>query len=645
MKKTPKWAGTALALWTAFNVVACDMPTEPELPEEPAPTIPTDTTTPPSSDLHISGLSDLIPGHVVTIRGSNLDKIEGVVADGDSVDVEVVSETEARFTMPSSSTCDIDGRDTQVVVNGEERFDGDIALQSVLNLEVGQSKKLTVEELECVQLSADSEDYVLSIANLSDERIEERVLRLQTVVPDSDLAAGNFSTGSSMSNIAESMNLHDGHLSSLEEEMAYATTGDGALSEMQPFDDYANARAGDTVRMVNWWVSGGVYQFDRKEDVPYYEAEVLVSTPGSLIIMDSRLTEDEKTSIRNNLPAFQEAAEMADEYTLPAVRAVINPDYEIPTRGAGGKVVTLVTDIPGIAGTPISSDINPGRKWASGMFSMRVSKNFDRYPAHRMASVIIHEAAHLADHSHRLWDVAPSSSGWYMEALAVQVSEMAARMAAGQEHQALADRADDGSIPFSRIARAPAPTAGTHSPYGPAGSSIGATGLGSYDRGARILSFTEQLVSGGHFQPNQATLYQRLQSTATDMSNGTFEELVNSWGIEKIASEAGMTVEELLRSSMMADLTDDLIPAEAAQRYGLHQIENWDHTEDRDRFMYLMQATGKGIESGQEFDEEITVPAGGFAYWYIPGNGEGVSLEAQDLGMKEHHEVTVTRIR
>ena len=47
----------------------------------------------------------------------------------------------------------------------------------------------------------------------------------------------------------------------------------------------------------------------------------------------------------------------------------------------------------------------------------------------------------------------------------------------------------------------------------------------------------------------------------------------------------------------------------------------------------------------QTFEQTVEVPAGGYAYWYIRGAPVGLSIQAADVDLKEHHQVLLMRLR
>lgn len=101
----------------------------------------------------------------------------------------------------------------------------------------------------------------------------------------------------------------------------------------------------------------------------------------------------------------------------------------------------------------------------------------------------------------------------------------------------------------------------------------------SYDRGARILRYAINKFGSGGFALAR-TFYQHLSERATPFENTmeSFNQWVKSWQIEAMAETLDVSVEQLLEESIIADLTDDLVPPDAVARYAIPQGAAWDHT-------------------------------------------------------------------
>jgi|SRR5690625_708430 len=259
---------------------------------------------------------------------------------------------------------------------------------------------------------------------------------------------------------------------------------------------------------------------------------------------------------------------------------------------------------------------------------------------------MIHEIAHLVDHIAHEHGTGPRSLGWYTEAVAVAVEDMAARMMVGQEKQAPVSRLLSDGVINSRIARSPMHNATVDSPWGKIGSEGDGGSLGPYLRGAQILRFAQQKLGQNNFSPSGMLLHQRLMARASRYTNTSdIEGMIASWGIDAIAEEIGMTAEELLEQSMLADLTDDLLEEEAIQRFGIPQVAAWDNSPES--LEYFWTYNRDRVLSRQSTDAvSVKVPAGGYQYWYIPASdAHGLSIKANNVQLESHHKVQIMRLR
>lgn len=628
MRKTPKWAGTIVALWSAFQVAACDSPTAPDLgPQNPKAPIQQPA---PDTAIEVTGVSELVAGGTATIRGKNLDRLASLRVDGVDVTFQRMGSDSARFTVPAGVQCETDGRPVEIVANGELRVQGALRVEDAIRLEVGESRILSAQDLSCVQLAAGTEEYVLSVASFSAERIQDHVLRLRSA------QAGGPATNMSaaMRSPSSSLNMVDAHVASVSNQMAASMNAQGGPNALVPFDNYANAKVGDILTFVDW-NNPKAHTATKREDVPTYEAVVVAATAGQLIVADRRMPNHAEFTTAEAHDRFQRAAELADVYGLRAIRRTVDPDVTVP-NGAGGRVITIITPLSGIGGTILSNDMED-RNWSSNTFTALVNSTYLQAPAGVIAGTIIHETAHLADRATRLKGKS-TSAGWFTEALAVFTEDMAARMNAGTESPRAADYLTGTETSLgSRIARRASLNSETFSPWGDPGSSIGSSGLGSYDRGARLIRHVAEKLGLAGFHGTE-TLYQRLQAKAATYENDGLEAWVKSWGIESLAAEAGMTPQQLMEEAMIADLTDDLLPPSVVASYNLPQTSSWDRGTSYD-------ATAKNrIEKSIAFDHDVTLPAGAFAYWYIQGKG-GLSFEGMNIDMQPHHQVRLIRTK
>lgn len=630
-----------MALWAAFQVAACDM----EATFEPSPSTSQDTiqnTPPPSTGIELTRIvGALAPGDSVTLQGANLDKIEWLVVDGVEVDFLVRSPAEIAFRMPELRECDVDRRPIEIVANDSVRIEGPLHVRTAIRLEVGESRILSSEDLSCLQISGGVEDYLLTVASLTPQKVWDMTMRLRSV----------SATSSARSAVAPVRLVEEHRLdavghgwsSDLLLARSRARQAEGAMASARvPFDDYAGAQVGDTLEFVDWSSVQSLLAKSREEAVTY-RAVVVAATKGQLVVVDLRSPEAGnllQPSVRERL---QKAAEIADRYMWSAVRAIINPDLEIP-NGAGGRIVHILTPLDGItAGSPLIADIDPDFALGSDMFVTLLNTKLATYSPEIVAGTMIHEAAHLADALPEMRGTGPRSAGWYSEAIATVVQDMAALMAMGQEKQASVDVATvREGVPSSELIGLPAQSSSRLSPWGNQENS--GLNFAAYDRGGRILRHAIERLGLYRFAPQGPTLHQRLMAKAPRSSRyGSSEEVLAAWGIEAIAREVGIPVEDLLRESMLANLTDDLIAADAVKRFAIPQIESWDNTP-RNSGKYMVPSINL-IKRDVDLLVDVEVAGGAFAYWYIPGDARGLSLQASNIDLKAYHEVRLMRLR
>src|SRR5690606_26211702 len=96
--------------------------------------------------------------------------------------------------------------------------------------------------------------------------------------------------------------------------------------------------------------------------------------------------------------------------------------------------------------------------------------------------------------------------------------------------------------------------------------------------------------------------------------------------------EAGISADGLLEQSMVADLTDDLLPAAALAAYNIPQVTSWDRTPAQAGDYEVAYKHRINRDIGLAGD--VVVPAGAYAYWYINGNGKGLSLSAENIHLQ-----------
>jgi hypothetical protein len=617
MIAAPRWAAAVAVL---VAIAACDSPTSSSRPSSP-PVV-------------VTSADSLVPGSAASIRGSNMRQLRTLAVDGRSTTFRIISDSVASFDVPELQPCDVDGRRVDITINNGFATTATLRPTGVLRLDTGESRALDVAQLACVMLPDAQEDYVLSVASFATTPLVEPVLELRgrTAVAGTTshaTLASAFRAGDA------AMHVHARPLDALARPVL-APASSSAFS----FDEYATAGVGAVLRFVDWSNPASLTA-RTPDDLPTYQATVLAVTPTQLIVVDNRAPDLALLNTAAARQRMQAAADIAERVMLPALREVIRRDLVFPA-GAGGRVVTTLVPMNGASGSIRVEELQP-RVGASNFYHAVLSTELVGFTPETIARIMIHEAAHLADFEPWLRDASlgRSSIGWYSEALAVTAEDAAARLAAGNGVKARASESRwPAGVPRSGIAHSASPSAPLESTFGPPGSSPGAAGPGAYDRGARIVRYAQERLGG-----SGATLHQRLLADAPPRT-APLAQQVDAWSVGSIAAVLGISTRELLRNSMLADLTNDLVPADAVQRWGLPQIAAWDHTLPVDRD-YRVTAGGRLLPRSAPFSLNVSVPAGGYAYWYLPAGSSaaGLSLQAIASLLREHHEVRITRLR
>lgn len=632
----PRWATLAASLWAAFQVAACDSPTEPDPGDDP-------------DRIQIEAIEGLEPGEVAEVTGRNLDSIHALTLDGESVTFEALSKTRGQFTVPRTRDCEVDGRSVQLVANDSISHASRMDIADVLELEVAESRALSQEEFSCLKLGRGAEHYVLSVADFRTEPGHDRSPYELLVRGSGERTAtqemmGGGGRATDPAAFQLEPHVHDEEAFSASEPQHDFPPGVGPSEG--PFDDYANAQPGDTVQMVDW--DGDWLHAQSKEEVPSYEAIVVGVEGRQLILVDTR--DERAMQVLDNPEAretISQAARTVDEVIEPTLKTLFGPHFEI-MDGAGGRMTTILRDLGSSMGRTVRNDASvKNARWSSGMFTIQVHASLADQPPERAnakARVMNHEFGHIADGARGLEGrgYPGSGPGFYREAIAVATEDVAARLARGSLSGAPSPGAE-GSL-GSRIEESPLDLAGEYSPWGDA---TGSRHLGWYTRGAQILRYAQSAMGPGERWRLQENLLQR-ELDLYEAGKGDREDRLEVYGVESIAEEVGMTARELLQESMVADLTDGLVPEEDAETQGLPQIEGWRRQERDNVGEWIEDANVPQVDRLREATTlETRIPAGGYAFRYIPENPKrGVSLEVEVSDeASDAHEVRITRLR
>lgn len=637
----------AASLWAAFQVSACESATEPN-GSEPEPT----------TGIEVSEVSNMVPGGRAEVSGKNLDEISRLVVDDAEVTFEALSSARGEFDLPRTRDCETDGRRVTIEVNDSISEVGQMEVDSVTELEVGESRVLSADEYECLKLGRGMEHYVLSVADFRTDHGDDvspykLVARGSGLRGDVDLSIGG-------EDLVESEHAHShsslaGAGDGSGDGVAEASSRPGEGPSEGQFDDYAGAEVGDTVKMVDWLNvdSRTIQEAGERDEVPTYDGIVAAVEGRHIVILDTNSSL--AVQVLDNSQALEnlrQGAKIADELTRPAVRSVFGPDFDY-ADGAEGRIVTLVTDLGRRGGgvLNVEQDVH-NHRWASGMATGLLDSAFvlGSSTGESLARVMIHEFGHAAD-AYRRVPIAkemgiesprPTTSvGFYREAVAVTVEDAAARLAqSGQLRDAPEAEHGDLRSGLDRIEN-PLDHAGENSPWGEHPSY---THPGWYERGAQLVRYAQLRMEPGEEWRLHDALVRR------DI-NADFEVPArqDAYSIASIAEEVGETPREILENTMLADLTDGLVDREAGDEHGLPQVPGW-AIEERDDVGEWIE--DYRIEPVDRVDArtslDTSIPAGGYGFRYIPGHAtRGISLEVekQQDHDEEVHEVRLTRLR
>jgi plastocyanin len=593
----------------------------------------------------ISSVGLLTPGQAATARGANLQLVTRVTVDGREAVITQAGNGELTFTVPALRACETDGRGVEVVANDAVRITGIVSAPELVQLQPGESRVLAAADLACIRLPATAGAYVVSAHNDSRLPQAEPFFRLRTYTTSADTTAGAFSPFSLSASPANGD--REQHL--IARPSAAAATHQHSAAAA-PFDPrYATAAAGDTLTFVDWSDIRALTAATR-DQVPVYRAVVLAVEGRQVVVLDLRTPDAAQLLASSTVrQRFRRAAEIAERYTIPALRAVIDPQASFP-GGAGGRVFTVLQGLPaGVAGGISTTDLldTSYSRWVSNIGVVNLSAELAREPNVRpeqIASTIIHEQAHLADVVAARTRGVAGSAGWFSEALAVCVEERAARLAVGQESQVTMTQAQADGVPAAAM-RMPDGTAERYSPWGGFGTGVSASSTGAYVRGSRLVLFAMELMGETGFAPSARSLYQRLLVHSAAPGTRSATELERIWGIDAVAREAGISAEELMDWASLAELSDDLVEGQVADARGLPQFRTWNNAlASRDVLQQRIFPT-HWLPLNHARGGEISVPGGAHHYFYVVTEPTGgLSLSATQVRLQSHHRVRVTRL-
>ena len=648
-----RWGGTGrhrqhlTAAMMVFAVVGCEA-----LPTSVGGSRGRDAT------LQIVSVSDFIPGQTATLRGTLLSSITGLTVDGVPVTLGGSSDSVRTFVVPQLRKCEADGRRVRLIANGSLEFWPPLRVDNPLRLEPGESRLLDLESLACLQLPG-GESHVLTALNTTIPPDRYAGDNLTTpVVPLLTLRTGPGAPPAALA-LSPTPSLPPSRLGHPHAELRARppalVAGYSRVAEApRPFDPaYATAQVGDTVRFPTVWrleseraAMGAPCQRDRAaiyaDTLRSYPVAIAAISGDVVVAVDLRLPGAAAYLSGPGQAFLEKAAAAASPQLLPAIRAVIDPDYT-PLQGGGGRYYTIVTsrkvhnpaDSRGWAA--VAGDLLTDSPVATCPLASEMHATFfetESFPAGGATStppgflgaVMVHEYAHQADIVTAVRRGLRRDWGG-PEQLAVAAEEAAMRLTLGTAENANygalgPDRVHDGGLLNVMWDRA---------------RGVGPLSLGSqYSVGALQYLFMRELVGETGLLPVADPLYMRIRrEMQAGYRNASFHDKYDVF-----SRLSGRSVNELADMFALAMATDDLVGPEAARAHGLPQIRSWDATK----------IPGAQLPAGVVAGEAATItlsggPHGyGAAYvWGAPGS-TGVSFE-----LVEAHPVPrivrITRLR
>lgn len=335
------------------------------------------------------------------LQGTHLDQLAGssITVDGTPVAPSATTETEIRFPMPRTGTCEVDGRAVRIGA-GQLQHTGKLIVPSVLTLGPGESRLLRREDLAaaCLQVPAGNRRYVLTALNAS----------LTPAAAPDVLMTVRTSAGGEGGATASSR--ADFYPAAPREIVPPRSAGSAAgphryVDQPVPFDPrYATAAVGDTLPWVDWW--GPTYPncAGAREQIPTIRIVIAaVSASGQAVIAyDARSTQSAAWTSEPVRARLGRMAEMMDRWAVGAVREVMGPGY-VPLRGAGGRWFHVFR--PDVAGWSVDNNDAPQ---TACRFSSEVPSTVgpDSPPTNDaqeyLAGLAIHEYGHHAELVDRL---------------------------------------------------------------------------------------------------------------------------------------------------------------------------------------------------------------------------------------------------
>lgn len=580
----------------------------------------------------------LTAGGEGVLTGAHLDQLPAsITVDGAAVTLTSRTAAEARFAMPAARPCEVDGRPIEVQA-GTLSHTGALKVASTIDLQVGESRVLTRAQLAtlCLQLPASTNRYVFTALNPS---------LVQNTMPDTLFTVHGWTgAGGAAAGVSSTMSPRLGASALAARSAQHAalhtrdfprlrsSAGPITYSENPPSFDprYATATVGDTVVWADLW--NDPYGCDKpRNQVPTFPIVVAAtSTSGKTVLaFDARSKHSagwRSVETRNRLTR---AANMMEQWSLPAAREVMGADFQ-PPKGAGGRWWHVFrSDIPGWTsdgrvGAPVS--ICPNASEMITTISHDLPPDNDGQMEY-LAGLLIHEYGHSAEDVYevRRWGTfGEHYSEWAAhEAWAQTFQETAARLASNQPTAARYSGLVTG-VPYADFYLNGYGESPLQTPWGIVAGDRG----GYYDQGTRFLMFLREQWGDAALGSTKERYYARVLA-------------IPRYSVADMTALVGMDATTALDRWSLAEAIDDIVdPAVVAAR-GLPQIQSW---VPQDNGPLSTTAISKTANTARR----LVVGRGNYAAVYAWDNnadaGKGVSLKFSGFGSAPFI-ARITRVR
>lgn len=584
------------ALWAAMVLgVSCgDVPTERVVPAR----------TPVIASASVQA------GGEGVILGSDLDLLPTQISvDGSAVTTVLHSHGELRFVTPPGRQCEVDGRPLAIRA-GSLSYTASLTVSTAVQLATGESRVLTLADLtRCLPLPAGNQSYVITALNPSTAEgpSSTRLLTLRTWTAGSPaVRAPAVAPAASQRSPREPGTLVSARV---------VTGTDRYVDFPEPFDQrYATAVVGDTVlwvdfRSPSWYANSGICDQPRTI-VPTFGAVVAaVSSSGRTVIAyDARTAHAEAWRSPATQARLQRLAEIAERWTVPAVREVYGPTFE-PVKGGGGRWWHLFRT--GVS-QPTVDQAGLPRSMCPHFSEVATTLAPDSPPTadaqvEVLAGIMAHEYGHHAAdvYAVRAWGnvFGRGVPGWpgIGESWAQTIQETAARLASGQSTGARFDALTPGSgIPYADFYSSGWGERSDLSPW--------AGGRGPYEHGTRLLMFLRETWGDAELGSTRQPFYEAVMALPVY----DFASMARLVGLDEVTA---------LDRWSLAEATDDLASPEAAAR--LPQIRSW-VPQDREPLVRASRTVSASFP--------LAVANGSYAAVYLLAEeGRGVSVTFENV--------------